>query len=155
MFGFIEIITGAKAVVPLVPGVIKIVEKLNEEERDPTLAQILQQTRLDTLEGALNLRNELIEMLQDETIHVQLAVPLKRIGNDLSWLTTLLRSGAFRNTAIESTNSIVILRIQLMIWLQSSPACKKLTISATPMSRLKQFVTSLTSSCSSNLHSAT
>ena len=43
MFGFIEIITGAKAIVPLVPGVIKIIEKLNEEKQDPTLARIVQQ----------------------------------------------------------------------------------------------------------------
>jgi hypothetical protein len=91
MFGFIEIITGAKAVVPLVPGVIKVIEKLNEDKQDPTLARIVQQARLDTLEGALKLRSELLEVLQDRTMDAQLDVPLKQLGNDLSWLTDPLK----------------------------------------------------------------
>jgi len=91
MFGFIEIITGAKAVVPLVPGVIKIIEKLNEEKQDPTLARIVQQARLDTLEGAQKLRGELLEVLQDKTMDTQLDVPLKQLGDDLSWLTDPLK----------------------------------------------------------------
>ena len=86
MFGFLEIITGAKAVVPLVPGVIKIVEKLNEQKQDPNLARILQQVRLDTLEGAQRLRDELVALLQDKTMDSQLNVPLKKVGDDLSWL---------------------------------------------------------------------
>jgi len=91
MFGFIEIITGAKAVVPLVPGVIKIVEKLNEQKQDPTLARIIQQVRLDTLEGAQRLRGELVAVLQDKTMDSQLDVPLKKVGDDLSWLRDPLK----------------------------------------------------------------
>src|SRR5438093_281470 len=86
MFGFIEIITGAKAVVPLVPGVIKIVEKLNEQKQDPNLARILQQVRLDTLEGAQRLRTELVALLQDDTMQSQLDVSLRKVGDSLSWL---------------------------------------------------------------------
>jgi hypothetical protein len=87
MFGFIEIITGARTVVPLVPGIIKIIEKLNEQKQDPTLLRIVQQVRLDTLEGAQKLRGELVEVLQDKTMDAQLNVPLKKVGDDLSWIT--------------------------------------------------------------------
>jgi hypothetical protein len=86
MFGIIEIITGAKAVVPLVPGVIDIVEKLNKQKQDPTLVRIVQQVRIDTLEGAKRLRSELVAVLQDKTMDSELSLPLKRVGDDLSWL---------------------------------------------------------------------
>ncbi len=86
MFGFIEIITGAKAVVPLVPGVINIVEKLKNEKQDPTLTRVVQQVRLDALEGAQRLRSELVAVLQDKRMDSELSLPLKRVGDDLSWL---------------------------------------------------------------------
>jgi len=86
MFGFLEIITGAKQVVPLVPGVIEIVEKLTKQKEDPNLARILQQVRLDTLESARELRGELVALLQDKTLDSQLDVPLKEVGDNLSWI---------------------------------------------------------------------
>jgi hypothetical protein len=91
MFGFLEIITGAKQVVPLVPGVIEIVEKLAKQKEDPNLARILQQVRLDTLEGARELRGELIALLQDKTLDSQLDVSLKQIGENLSWIRDPLK----------------------------------------------------------------
>ena len=83
MFGFIEIVTDAKAIIPLVPGVINIIEKLNQQKEERSLTQV----RLDTLEGAKKLKSELVEVLQDKTMDAQLDVPLKEIGDDLSWIT--------------------------------------------------------------------
>jgi hypothetical protein len=86
MFGILEIFTGAKAVVPLVPGVIDVIRKLEKQNQDPSLARIVQQVRLDTLEAAQNLRSELVAVLQDKKMDAQLDAPLKKLGDNLSWL---------------------------------------------------------------------
>ena len=91
MFGFLEIITGAKQVLPLVPGVIEVVEKLTKQKEDPNLARILQQVRLDTLEGARELRGELVALLQDKALDSQLDVSLKEVGDNLSWIRDPLK----------------------------------------------------------------
>jgi len=86
MFGFFEVIAGTKAVLPLVPGVITIVQKLKKQDKDPTLARMVEQIRLDTLESAQRMRTELITMLQDPTFDAQLKLPVKQLGDDLSYL---------------------------------------------------------------------
>jgi hypothetical protein len=59
---------------------------LKEQEEDPSLARIVQQVRLDTLDGARELRSELIAVLQDKTMDAQLNVSLKKLGDNLSWI---------------------------------------------------------------------
>lgn len=94
MFGLIEVATGAKAVIPLVAAVIKVIEKLNHNQQDSTFAQVVQQVRIDTLECAQGLRNELsglvlhpIGVLDVHQRVLPLDLPLNKFGNHQSCIT--------------------------------------------------------------------
>ena len=88
MFALMELFTGTKAVVSLVPPMLKVVETLKKQRKDPTLERVIQQVRIDALESAQGLKSELIAVLHDfHGMQVSLRIPLSRAGDDLSWLT--------------------------------------------------------------------
>ena len=92
MFGMLEIFTGAKAVVSLVPPIIKVIDTLKKQKREPTLDRVIQQVRLDALESAQALRSEIIAVLHDfHDMHVSPDTPLSRLGEDLSWVSDPLK----------------------------------------------------------------
>ncbi len=88
MFSLVEVFTGAKDVLQLIPPAIKIIEKLEQQKEDPTLVRILQQIRVDTLEGCQALRAELTQILKDvQSLNLPIDKPLGKVYEDLSWIT--------------------------------------------------------------------